>query len=59
MERLETVNKLNDWLKRLETWNDRDIKGDPHANVEVHLLYNEIKEFKHTLTARNIAEVEL
>lgn len=59
MERLETVNKLNDWLKRLETWNDRDIKGDKHANVEIHLLYNEIKEFKHTLTARNIAEVEL
>lgn len=57
-ERSQTVDKLNSWLKRLEKWNERTVAEETtcRADVEISLLYTDIKEFKHVLTQRSIDE---
>lgn len=49
-ERSETVDKLNEWLKTLDGWD-----GEP-SSIDIGLLFTDIKEYKHLLTARSIDE---
>lgn len=53
--RRKTIAKLNGYIRLLETWNSKKDHEDIE-DIDIHLMYNDIREFKQLLVDQGIDE---